>query len=253
MEKTQINYECKAHLGDREVQQDAFGCQWIGEDFLAVVCDGMGGMQKGEIASRRAKELLFEIYKSVPTTDIPQQLRTIVEKIDKYIYNLEDENGRCIVAGSTISAVVIRDKYLFWCSVGDSRIYISRDGETIPVTREHNYQLYLDEMQKKGRINSRQYESESRKGKQLVSYLGRGEIELLDINSHPFLLKKHDKILICSDGVTKTVDINYYNKVIQQEKVIQDVSRKVDLLINNSEIENKDNATYIIIEYGGNE
>ena len=121
--------------------------------------------------------------------------------MDQAVNNLKNEDGRPLNGGTTVVAVVIENNKMYFLSVGDSKIYILRDNEILAVNREHNYRLSLDEKLKKGQITKEQYIAEEDQAEALISYLGMGNVSLMDINNEPFILQENDIVLLCSDGL----------------------------------------------------
>ncbi|MCD7746708.1 MAG: serine/threonine-protein phosphatase [Lachnospiraceae bacterium] len=194
-------------LGTRKVQQDSVLCSKQEERVLAVVCDGMGGLEGGEVASQEAVKLLeTDFLEMEASEDIPTFLREEALRVDECIWNLRREDGNFLDAGTTIVTTLIRDNQLWWMSVGDSRIYQIRKDSIRALTREHNYKLTLDILLSQGRISREDYERSQGKAEALISYLGIGDLRLIDGNKEPICMEKGDKYLLCSDGLYKKLD-----------------------------------------------
>ena len=137
-------------IGSRAVQQDAARVdnEYMFFDrgvYLAVMCDGMGGMTGGEVASNLCVTKMFEAFYCVDVRGrVPSFFKFMIENIDKMIYNLTDDNGKTMHSGSTLTSIIIEDGSLYWASVGDSHIYIKRGNEMMCVNKDHNYGMVLD-------------------------------------------------------------------------------------------------------------
>ena len=83
-----------------------------------------------------------------------------------------------------VAAIVEKDE-LYWLSVGDSKIYIIRGEEIISVCREHNYRLTLDQRLEQGQLTQEEYAAEEYRAEALISYLGMGNVSLMDVNAQP--------------------------------------------------------------------
>jgi len=194
-------------MGTRKTQQDTVYAFSRDPLHLAVVCDGMGGLEGGEIASRMAAETLAADFLEMDeTADISSFLRDEALRLDEQVWNLRGENGAFLDAGTTIVTTVIRGNELYWMSVGDSRIYQIRKGEITVLTREHNYRLTLDILLRQGRISREEYDRSQENAEALISYLGIGDLRLIDGNKRPILMEKGDKFLLCSDGLYRSMD-----------------------------------------------
>ncbi len=76
-------------------------------------------------------------------------------------------------AGSTLVAVMLdSSRNLYWNSVGDSRLYLFRDGDFAQITQDHNYTTVLLEKLNAGMIDREEFNSENLKGEALISFFG---------------------------------------------------------------------------------
>ena len=197
-------YTALSSVGGRESQQDTLFVGESEDQLLAVICDGMGGLNGGEKASELAVRMLAESFYSRRIASVPDFYRTLLPRIDEAVFGIE-AGGRRIGAGSTLVSVILGPAGLFWASVGDSRLYLYRAGELICPVRAHNYRLLLDRMLEAGRIDREVYRREEPKGEALVSYLGMGGLQMADISENAFLARPGDQILLCSDGLYKSL------------------------------------------------
>lgn len=96
-----------SYVGTRDYQQDSYFYFETEKGALAVVCDGMGGMEHGERASQIAVKLLAEDFNKWPGGSVPNFLTAEAKKIDKAVYALTDAAGKKIDAGTTCVAVIV--------------------------------------------------------------------------------------------------------------------------------------------------
>lgn len=245
----QNNIECRVYsdIGGREEQQDCACVIAREQELFAAVCDGMGGLSGGRLASRTAIAWLQEQYlKKDREEAFPAFLERMLEETDSRVFFLEDDYSRKLHAGTTLVAAGIRDGFLYWLSVGDSRLYIKRGRELVQVTRDHNYLLELNSWLVAGKITRAQYEQERRKGEALISYIGMGGIEVFDLGKTPLLLQKDDLLLLTTDGLWKALEEKTIFQVLDEE---QDLEWKVQRLA--QEIQqpqtSRDNMTFILL------
>lgn len=199
-----VTYIAASSVGARTSQQDSL---YIGEKegaILAVICDGMGGMNGGERASELAVQMLTQEFYTRDISNVPAFFREMAVKMDEAVYSLKD-GERLMGAGTTIVSVIVDQSGLYWLSVGDSKIYLCRRGELLCPVAAHNYRLILDQMLADGRISQEKYDSEGPKAEALISFLGLGGISRMEINQNPFLPEPGDRILLCSDGLYKSL------------------------------------------------
>ena len=237
-------------IGDREEQQDSFGYSIKSESGLIVICDGMGGHQGGKFASSLAVQCYLNEYERYVEKFEPIVFFIETAKaVDKKIYDTRSADGSKLNAGTTIAATIIDNKELFWLSVGDSRVYLKRNNEFIQVTFDQTYQLALNERLANGVISQEIYDREIINGAALISYLGVGNLNILDYNNTPFKLQKDDVILIMSDGLYKLVSDSEIKCLIDNFNNIQDMitALKTKAEHNAKNKINKDNITVSII------
>lgn len=217
---------------------------------LALVCDGMGGMSDGGRASQTAIQMMVQGFKKIekmPELNIPYFFLQGIKAIDRAIYEFPKEEGRG--SGTTMAACIAEDNKLYWASVGDSRIYIIRGNQMQQVTRDHNYRLHLQEMVRTGQMSEEEAEA-ARQKEALISYLGMGNVSLMDINSQPFEMQYGDVVMLCSDGITKTLPDEQIKKIITADAVKPEQKAKalVDAATHlNSH--SQDNTTAALIHY----
>ncbi len=203
--------------GTREYQQDAARAVTDGRSAMAVLCDGMGGLKNGEMASSQAvQHFLRDLEEAWPVQDIPGFFDEEARRMDRLVSTLTDREHHKLNAGTTIVSAVVREGELYWMSVGDSRLYILRDKHLTCLTKDHNYKNLLQEKLKEGKVDMDFYNAEISRGEALTSYLGMGNIRLVDKNEIPFHLKPEDIILLCSDGLYKTLTEEQIEAVVSE-------------------------------------
>lgn len=246
-----INMGVSSILGTRKNQQDTVFGNVEGNRALAVVCDGMGGMNGGELASQTAATIFIDdYYKGTPISDMQKFLHKEAKKMDKAVHELTDEDGRPLNGGTTVVAVVIEEDKMYFLSVGDSKLYILRDNQIIAINREHNYRLSLDERLKNGQITEEDYKAEEDQADALISYLGMGNVSLMDINNEPFILQENDIVLLCSDGLYKRLSDREILEVIQYEEpdMTRAARRLTDVVMMRTK-KNQDNTSLVVMQY----
>lgn len=243
-------------MGDRPHQEDAVYISTADDPsgepanrILAVVCDGMGGMTNGGLASATAIQMIkdaFEQVKHEKTVNIPNFLISGIKSIDKTVYEIPRENGRG--SGTTMVAVIIEDNQLYWASVGDSRIYVWHDGEIRRVSRDHNYMMRLQEMVNQGLLSQEEADS-NRQKEALISFLGIGDVSLMDVNAEPFEMQNGDIVLLSSDGMTKVLSEDQIADILKEDISVQEKAEKLVETSVNINVRLQDNTTVAVLQY----
>lgn len=255
--ETSMELECYSMTdqGTREYQQDAAYAE-VGNGLgAAILCDGMGGLNGGEKASNLGvKHFVRDLKEAWPMASVPGFLVQEAKRLDRMVNGLVDEAGNRLNAGSTMVAAVIEAGLLYWVSVGDSRMYLLRDGSLTCLTAEHNYKTMLREKLEAGQISMDYYEAEIGQGEALTSYLGMGNISLIDVNQSPFSLRENDVLLLCSDGLYKTLNQEQIQALLEESG--NDIVLAAERLIQTARrlgVRGQDNTTLILIKYGKKE
>lgn len=248
-----IRIGCESIIGARESQQDSYRFESSPEGTIAVVCDGMGGMDDGGKASRTAVQDLCDAYLNKPKDQpIPDFFRSQAQNISRKICGFRNAMGKKMNSGTTMVAVVIENEKLWWLSVGDSRIYLTRGAEIRQVNREHNYRMMLKEQLSAGEITQSVYNAEekTRKAEALISYLGIQELTLMEINSTPFTMYPGDRVLLCSDGVYRSLNDQQIHALAEDNDIDPTIAAKrICQMAQRYGGRGQDNTTMLILKY----
>jgi serine/threonine protein phosphatase PrpC len=188
----------------RKNNEDSFGYwepeddqQFLRKGRLAIVADGMGGYEGGQEASRLAAETLVSVYRDSADAD-PQQalveaLQSAHHQIRQYSFVHPELRGM----GTTCTAAAIVQDQLYYVHVGDSRLYLIRDGQITRVTRDHSY---VGRLVESGMISPEEAETHPQRNI-LTAALGTNPELIMDSPTQPTSLRPKDVLLICSDGL----------------------------------------------------
>jgi protein phosphatase len=197
------------HLGARREQQDAFGFSDLDDrtftahgGVLAALADGMGGMALGREAAQVAIATLLQHYAAKDPAIPPEvALQLAVQAANAAVNQLTDAAGLSEGdAGATLLVVVVHEARLYWIAVGDSRIYLCRNGELAQLNLEHIFARELWRSVATGNLSRDQLFNDPER-EMLTSYLGLPELPELDYNRQPLPLQPGDRLLLCSDGL----------------------------------------------------
>lgn len=249
-QKGHIAVGASSIIGTRKNQQDSIYTSCERDMAIAVVCDGMGGMEGGELASQLAIQILSEEYEHREQKQIPDLYRKAVIHMDAGVNGLTRQDGETMNAGTTVVSAIIQNDQLYWLSVGDSRIYMIRGNEFEQVTRDHNYKMRLDKLLQEDMISQEEYLSRLAKGEALISYIGMGNVTLMDINPAPFQLMDKDVVLLCSDGLYKRLSDEEIQAIICQELPdVDKAAQRLTQVVMEKTTRSQDNTSVILMQY----
>ena len=235
--------------GQRQDQQDAWGispCEaYDRQGVTAVLADGMGGLPNGKQVSN-ALVLAFLSQIQSESSDIePQELLLHGAKAaNQHIGTVQ--KGLSQKGGSTLAAVMMRRGRLHFLSVGDSRIYLWRNGGLIQLNRDQNYgqELALQYVNSQCSLETLRGDPQAAA---LTGYYSTGFLSLLDRSSHGIRLLDGDKVVLCTDGVYHGLPEEIMAGILGNDPV--QAADSMGQLIAGMQIPGQDNYTAIILEY----
>lgn len=217
-EKDKLNIYTISEIGNRDSQEDTIGVHKNEKgEILACVADGMGGMQFGAEASNMAVQSIIDSFHRFNGIDPQNFLMDQVINVNKKIYSFARNISRKSNVGSTFLSAMVSDRDLYWISVGDSRIYLFRNAQLTQLNREHTYDNVLKDKLLRSEISQYEYEMDKRKA-MLTSFVGDEEVREVDRNIRALRLSKKDKVVLCSDGLFKTLNENEILNVLIKHK-----------------------------------
>ena len=213
------------------------------EDYnIYIVCDGMGGHNAGEVASKMATEGLIEYIKeNFSKEDYKEILRKGIEKVNLDIFNVSKEKDGCHGMGTTITAcLVIGDKVIV-ANVGDSSSYLIRGNEMMKITKDHSL---VQELVDLGTISEIQAAHHPKKN---IITRAVGTNDSVEVDIFTIEKNKFDIFMLCSDGLTNEITKEDIISAIDEEESLEyTCHRLVNVAKNNG---GRDNITVLL--FGG--
>lgn len=211
---------------------------------FAVVCDGMGGVNGGAVASEIALKNIKDCFLKRITEDIKERsvkelLKSAFLNANQSICNRAAENKSLKGMGTTaIAAIIIKDS-VYIGYVGDSRGYLFSDGTLTQLTCDHSYvQMLL----KNGEIDASEAKKHPRRN-EITKALGVSDSSQPDFVTHK--LNEGDRILLCSDGLTNMCSDEEISEIMRSCDGVESVNRLISLANQNG---GQDNITVIVME-----
>lgn len=199
------------------------------ETRLAVLADGMGGYNAGEIASNMATTFiktelmrwLSEVGKRAGAKEVKRAMEICVDNANRAVFNSANTNPQYAGMGTTLVFAIFQDARVIVGHVGDSRCYLFRAGELYQITRDHSL---LQEQLDAGLITPE--EAAVSLNKNLVTRaLGVEDTVLLEAHEH--VLESDDIYLLCSDGLTDMVSDAQIAKILAVDEPLESRAKRL--------------------------
>lgn len=182
-------------VADIAPAQDGPGLMEAG--ILMAVADGMGGHQRGEVASKLAVDTIQATFAKDPRGDTATLLKHAFREANRAIFQNGREVGDGAMMGTTLVVAATRGKYVTIANVGDSRAYLVRANRLNQITQDHSL---VAEQVSEGTLTQR--EARESPHRNILTH-ALGQREKLDPkmpNIFELTLLPEDRLLLCSDG-----------------------------------------------------
>jgi len=208
-----VDSKSLTHVGlKRPLNEDSF-CSNVDEG-LYVVADGMGGHAHGEVASRLAVETIEEFIKLTSgDTDVTwpygideslslngNRLKTSIRFANQRLLEHARTSAGCEGMATTVVALLVEDNVAEIAHVGDSRLYLVREGKITRLTSDHSW---VNEQVQSGVIDSEQARNHPLRNVVTRALGGRPDLE---VDVQRLEMQPGDRLLLCSDGLTTMLD-----------------------------------------------
>jgi protein phosphatase len=227
-----MNHYAESHIGQRENNEDSY---LIDEELgLFIVADGVGGLDKGEIASQITCE---EIQKQIKNgTSLVDSIQRAHKKILEELQVNPQKQGMA----STVVAVLFKDNAYELAWVGDSRVYLW-DGELKQITRDHSYvELLLEN----GHIKFE--DMSTHPDKNIISQALGIEKDLLDVATNKGSLEKNQILLLATDGLYEIFKEKIMIQSLKNSSNIENFTKEA--VKSAVSLDGKDNITLLTIQ-----
>ena len=210
----------------------------VAEEALFVVADGMGGHAAGEVASRVAIESMRESIGGGTLVDA-------VRLANRAVFEHAAEDPALRGMGTTLAAIALVDDSdgttrMHVVNVGDSRVYLLRDGTLEQITDDHSL---VAELEREGRLTAE--EARVHPQRNIVTRV-LGNTPDVDVDEFPIDPFRGDRFLLCSDGLFNEVPDDEIAAVLRQER---DPQRAVDELVERAnDAGGRDNITVVVVD-----
>lgn len=210
----------------RELEPVDLGDGVLQRGLLLAVADGMGGHERGEVASRLAIDTIQDVFLSDPVGDVVPLIKQAFRRANEVIFQTWQDAVPAQLMGTTLIVAAIRGKYITIASIGDSRAYLCRAGRLQQITRDHT--LVADQVEQ-GHLTAE--EARESPHRNIITH-ALGHKQRLDSkmpNVFELTLLEEDRVIIFTDGVYDVLSDDELLPVILEANPDQVAARVVQL------------------------
>lgn len=247
-----MNYNCASHIGKvRKNNEDYCKGEIIDTDFGSIgifaLADGMGGHNKGEVASELAVDNIIEFLKEnllqsndIKIDYIDDIIKQAYHSVNKIVYEKSTTSLDFEGMGTTLVTAITYKNNLYVANVGDSRCYLLSEDVLRKITIDHSV---VEELVKANIITEEEAKTHPRRN-HITRAIGTDEMVIVDI--FKLEINEDNKILLASDGLTGFVDDNIIENIILKDEDVKDLAQELINVAN--DISGKDNISVVLID-----
>ena len=236
--------------GGRRVNQDRMGYLYTRDSLMMMVADGMGGHARGEVAAQLTMQTVAAIYQRMAKpllTDPARFLEEAVQASHHELHRYRAEQGLPEAPRTTIVICVVQRGVATWAHVGDSRLYLIRNGSIVDRTLDHSRVHHLVSA---GLIRPEDAKDHPERNR-IFNCLGAFVAPSVEV-SHPTALHGGDIVLLCSDGLWGNLSDRSIVDAFVGRTVMRAVPEIVDLALEQGGADT-DNCTALAMAWAGAE
>lgn len=261
--KDDPRFQVASHLsvGAREYQEDALSVNFAeGADLgIAVLSDGMGGHAAGDVASRIVVETVSQALakESSDLANFSHNIHSILQNAarsaNEKVREHAEANPETRGMGATLVATVILHNLMYWVSIGDSPLYLYRNGRLQQLNEDHSMAPQIDFLVRSGLMDAEMAKNHPDRSVLLSVIIGK-EIEKMDCPTDPFRLEPGDLIIVSSDGVQYLEDHQIEAVLASCEaQDAEEITKALDAALDDLDDPQQDNSGIAAIRFFGGE
>ncbi len=186
---------------EKRLNEDAVEVTETNDGLLSILCDGIGGDSGGELASRIALKSALYFFNSYEGNNYLERIKLTVEESNNFVLGHSSNTLPLKNMATTFEILFLKDNFVYWGHIGDSRIYHLKCKRLNQITKDHSMvQKLLDE----GYISHKQAENHPQKNV-IIKALGDNPNIEADVSKIKINDSDVNKFFICSDGVSNLI------------------------------------------------
>jgi len=224
----------------RSANEDFVDVFEVDDGLLAVLCDGLGGNNAGEVASKLAVTTIYNYFLEHPKEEYLSKISSAIHEANLALIQASDANPEYKGMATTAVVLFINQSIAYWGHVGDSRLYFKDDKGILQISKDHSFvQKLLDD----GYITEKEAENHPHKNV-IMRALGDKSSIVVDHEGFSFDKSKRWKFLLCTDGVSNVLAKSDLDAMLKTDD-LDAISRSFSQLIEDRGA--PDNYSYVII------
>lgn len=211
---------------EKKFNEDAVEIIEINGGLLAILCDGVGGDNGGDLAARIALKSALYFFSASENIDYLEKIKQAIEESNSFVLNHSSTSVPVKNMATTLEIVYLKENFVYWGHIGDSRIYHLKSKRLNQITKDHSLvQKLLDE----GYITHKQAANHPQKNV-IIKALGDNVIIEPDISKMKLNENEDNRFFICSDGVSNLISNPELEEVLIDSDLEQIKNRLVKMI-----------------------
>ena len=241
---SRTDYYIISETGSRSYNEDSAVQKACGEREVFAVADGLGGCGAGDIASSAAVRTVVETFEKQTSINSEELLEKVFYSAQDKVLSLQKTEKAHHEMASTLTVLLLEGGSAQWAHIGDTRLYMFRNGEVLYQTKDHSVPQMLVNMGEMEPEEIRYHPDRSR----LLSVVGRQWNGKVFSVSPKVRIKKGDAFLLCSDGFWELIEEKQMcSKLLETSNAAHWVEKMKSVVLKNGRGKNMDNLTALAV------
>ena len=210
------------------------------EDRLFIVCDGVGGAAKGDVASKIACETFSNLFQKATISD-PHFVESALKKVEDRFQEYTENNPNAAGMGTTLTLLHLHNNGATVAHIGDSRIYQIRNGQILYRSEDHSY---VQDLVKSGIISPEQARTHPKRN--VITRAIQGNLHRTQADTYIIQdIQAGDYFFLCSDGILESITDPQLCMLLTEPMTNEEKIKQINTLC---ETHSRDNYTCYLIE-----
>lgn len=210
------------------------------EERLFIVCDGVGGAAKGNVASKIACETFSNLFQKATISD-PHFVESALKKVEDRFQEYTENNPNATGMGTTLTLLHFHNNGATVAHIGDSRIYQIREGQILYRSEDHSY---VQDLVKSGIISPEQARTHPKRN--VITRAIQGNLHRTQADTYMIQdIQAGDYFFLCSDGILESITDNQLCMLLTEPMDNKQKIKQIDKLC---ATQSRDNYTCYLIE-----